>query len=233
MSILLDGLVLFILLLSVVVSYKKGLIRTLLSVVSFFVSFFVAGYLSKWLASFFFKNFLSKSINENIINKISEVMQNGGMNSAIEKINQIIPDWITNNLLNGQKVPQTSINMLAQNNIEGAANSITTQVVEPIVTMLISIVLFFIIFILIKLIFRFIFKFSRVFDRIPVVGLINGLLGGVFGVVRAALYLMLLSIIVWMVILLTSDQLQYLNTETVNNTSLFLLFYKLNPLVSL
>lgn len=233
MSVVLDGIVVFVLLMSVWMSYRRGLVKTIVSVVGYFLSFFVAEFLGQRLADFLFDNCLSKPINDRIVNTINNSLSAGGINRATYDLSHILPDWLAKGLLNGQTLPETTVNMLNQNNIEGAAGSITVQVVKPVVVVILSLSLFFIIFLVLRFLLHYIFKITGVIRKMPVVGTINGLLGGVLGVAKAALYLIMIAVLVWIIIIFTSDSLPYLNTDTVNNTNLFLLFYKLNPFMSL
>lgn len=230
-SVILDALVILVFIFSVVYSYKKGFLRTLLSVVSFFASWFVAGFLGRFLAQWVFDTFLRQPIQTNVANMIQQGLAQGGIQEAAQQLTNAVPDWLAGLLFNKQSAADAVGSLLTQQNVQSAAASITSQVVRPVAVVLLSGLAFAVLFFVCRLLFRWLYRLLGVFDRMPVIGAVNGLLGGVLGIVRGGMYLVLLGIAAWLIILLTGDTLQWLNTKSVQDSCLFLLFYRLNPLL--
>lgn len=63
-------------------------------------------------------------------------------------------------------------------------------------------------------------------DRIPVLGPVNAALGALLGVVQAGVVIYLLALAVEVVISLTADRLEWLNTGIVDATILFRRIYE-------
>lgn len=229
-SVILDAMVILVFLFSVVYSYKRGFLRTLLSVISFFVSWFVAGFLGRFLAQWVFDTFLRQPIQTNIAGLIQQGLTQGGIPEATQQLTQAVPDWLAKIFLSGQSASDAVGGLLAQQNVQSAAASITSQVVRPAAVILLSVFIFAVLFFICRLLFRCLYRLIGVFDRMPVIGTLNGLLGGVLGIVRGGMYLVLLGIVAWLIILLTGNSLTWLNATSINDSCLFYLFYRLNPL---
>lgn len=229
MSIILDALVILVLLLTVYLSYRKGFIRTLLSIVSYIISFAISLFLGKILANWIFSNFLFQRVSDGISKKIMEAVTASGTNFASVNVENIVPDWITNLFLGGKTPQGVASSYLLQNNVEGASAAITQQIIEPLVVAILTVVLFAIVFVILRLIIRIIYKLTGIIDRVPVVGLLNGLLGGFLGIFKSLIYLVFIGIGAWIVIVFTGNSLGWLNKDIIDSTYLFYLFYNVNP----
>ncbi len=112
------------------------------------------------------------------------------------------------------------------------ADTIAEAVVQPAMESLIGLILFLVVFSLVLAILRVVARVLKIVDHLPVVGRLNRFLGGVFGVLRALLMIILLVSFVQLLIWLSCDELRYLNTELIENTHIFHIFYTLHPLVT-
>ena len=61
----------------------------------------------------------------------------------------------------------------------------------------------------------------------PVIGFLDGFLGAVCGVLKAFIFLFIFAVICYVVVILTRDELKFLNSNIINSTYLFFLFYKI------
>ena len=106
-------------------------------------------------------------------------------------------------------------------------NAIETVVVKPIVVFLLQTVLCLLIFAVCAIIVKAIAAMFRKFYELPILGPINSILGGVIGIFEAAIVLFVLALAVSVVIALTSNELKWLNTNVIESTNLFRVFYDL------
>ena len=106
-----------------------------------------------------------------------------------------------------------------------AAKYIETNIVRnslmPIIKTLIFILVFTFTLIIVKMITRL---FSG-FNRIPIAGSINAFLGALLGLAQGLAVVLLIALVVHVLVVLTSDELIVINTQTIQNTYLFKLFY--------
>lgn len=227
--IILDAIVIFILIFSVIFSYRKGFLRSILSIASYVVSFFIANFIGKFISQLIFDNLLASSIQESISNTLYSSLSAGNLSNGLSELSNIVPDFLTSYLLGGKTVDDVAGVFIAQQNIYSAANAITTQIVRPSVILVMSLLLFFVLFILCKILFHYLYKLTGVLNKVPIIGMLNGLLGGLCGIVKAGIIIFIIAIISWVLILITKDQLNFLNTNIISDTHLFFVFYKINP----
>lgn len=229
-SIIIDAGVIFSFIITVYFAYRRGFFHTALHFISYFVSMFIAAMASGSLADWVFSTFLHKPIADNLVDKFTLALLNGSIESAFEEINGKIPAYFFDGLLRGRDPADVAQSYIASGNIEGAANAIANQIIGPIITAILSVVFFFIIFLICKLLFSKIYRTAGVVRSAPVVRLINGLAGGLLGVFEAVLFNVLFATIIYVIIFFTGNELSWLNNEIVEQTNLFVLFYRFNIL---
>lgn len=231
MPIIYDAVVVFVIISSVIFSYKKGFLRSILSLVSYCVSFFIANFLGRFVSQIIFDNFIKSNIEHDIFNTLSNSLNSGNMVNGINQISSIIPDWLTSYLIGDKTVDNVAGGFIAKNDLGAASSVIADQIFRPYIIMIISIIAFFILFAAVKLLFRYVYMLTSVVERMPVIGTLNGLLGGLCGVVKAGILLFIIAVIAFVLILLTKNEMSWINTGIINETHLFFMFYKFIPFI--
>lgn len=230
-AIILDAIVIFTFIVTVYFAYRRGFLHTVLRLISYLVSLFVASMASSALADWIFEHWIRPVVVSHLTEKFTAALAQGTMDTVIQEINDKIPNYFSHSLLEGKNIMDAAQTYLSSQNVDGAVTVVTNQIVTPVIVSILSFFLFFLIFFLCKLIFRFIYRAAGVVWHIPVIHLINGLMGGLLGVFEAFLFNLLIAMVVYLVIFCTGDTLSWLNTEIVEQTSLFILFYRFNPLL--
>ena len=64
-------------------------------------------------------------------------------------------------------------------------------------------------------------------------GGVNSLLGGALGFFQGILVVYLLAVLLGLAVLLTNNQIPFVNEEVIQNTFIFKIFYNFNPFVNL
>lgn len=77
-----------------------------------------------------------------------------------------------------------------------------------------------------KRLFKELFFLTGFIKKIPIISSLDGLLGALFGVMEAAVFLIAAAFGCSIVIILTGNSLNFLNSEILNSTKLFFLFYR-------
>lgn len=231
MPIIYDAVVVFVIISSVIFSYKRGFLRSILSLVSYCVSFFIANFLGRFVSQIIFDNFIKANVEHDILNTLNNSLNSGSMINSVNKISSIIPDWLTSYLIGDKTVDDVAGGFIAKNDLNAASSAIANQIFRPYIIMIISIIAFFVLFAAVKLLFRYVYMLTRVVERMPVIGTLNGLLGGLCGVVKAGILLFILAIIAFVVILITKNEMSWINTGIINETHLFFMFYKFIPFI--
>ena len=89
------------------------------------------------------------------------------------------------------------------------------------------VILFLSIFSFFKVVKSYILKFTKFVRKMPVIGFLDGFLGAVCGVLKAFIFLFIFAVICYVIVILTRDELKFLNSNIINSTYLFFLFYKI------
>ena len=71
----------------------------------------------------------------------------------------------------------------------------------------------------------------RIARKMPAIGMLDGILGALCGVLKASIYLIIFSVLCFVLIIITRNELSFLNFEIINSTYLFFLFYKIAYLI--
>ena len=98
---------------------------------------------------------------------------------------------------------------------------------SPFSNYLIFWVLIFVLSVGFKRMFKKLFFLTGFIKKIPIVSQMDGLLGGIFGALEAAIFLVALAFGCFIIILITKNSLKFLNSEVIESTKLFFLFYKI------
>lgn len=226
-----DALVIFVIVYNVISSYKSGFIRSVLSIINYFISFLIAGFFGKFLSGLIFDGLIKSEVEKNLLNILNDSVASGDLFGGIDKISNLIPSWF-NFLVSDQKsISDVSKNFILQKDLSGAASAISNEFFRPYIIMIISSILFFILFAITRLLFKKIYRLNNIVQNIPVVGGVNNLLGGFCGVIKAGIILFIVAIIAFIIILVTKDEMDLLNSQIIDKTNLFFMFYKFIPFV--
>ena len=220
-SLIFDLILLAVLLVSAMASYRKGLLTALVQFAGRLFSLAGAWFVSRKGSPYLFENFLERSFVTRVQSTIS---QQGAVDltALVDKYAGFLPKSIQNSII--QSVSQT-----LDTGAPDVAQTIVTQVVEPLFTPIIAVVVFFIAFALCKLLVSFLSAVFTSFNHLPVLGGANRSLGFLFGLLTGMLDVCLVMCIVWAVMIVTSGQLPFLNEATLSTSFGYRLFSAINP----
>ena len=229
MPIIYDALVIFVIVYNVIFSYRSGFIRSVLSITNYFISFFIANFFGKFLSNLAFDGIIKSEVEKNLLNMLKDSAASGDLFGGIDKISSLIPSWFNFSAPNQETIGDVAQNFVLQNDLNAAASAISNQFFRPYITMITSSILFFALFIITRLLFKKIYRLNNIVEGIPIVGTINNLLGGFCGVIKAGIILFTIAIAAFIIILITNNEMNLLNSEIINETNLFFMFYKFIP----
>ena len=229
MNWVIDLIVLVLVFLIVFAAYKKGFLRSVLSLGGFLIASVFSFVFGKMIAEGIFDSMVRPWLTSMVE---SEVVAgtNNNLTAAVDNMYQNLPGYLSGPLdfLFGSKEQVLSNIQTAMNeNSAGLTDSIV-GLLKPMMVVLISILMVLILFLLCMFALRVIDKMLIQVRRIPVIGTFDGLLGGIVGIFQAVLWMVILVFLVKAVILLTSNGLAWLNDEVVDSTILFKWMYHLD-----
>ena len=219
MSLLLDALTILIILGAVWLSFRRGLVYSLIGFVGHILALIAAFQLSIPLGAFIYNHFLKDTLLRHAESYLSSM----SLSSLSSLFGQTIPNNISSAQLNSilSKAPASVTDSL----IQPAVQSIGMELGRGI-----AFVILFILFIIAVHIFE---RLAIGVSHIPVIGAVNRFGGAFFGLLKAFLLLFVICSI------LSAAQSSLvlvhfpLDSNTISSTYLFKYFYQSNPLNSI
>jgi ABC-type multidrug transport system fused ATPase/permease subunit len=111
---------------------------------------------------------------------------------------------------------------------ESLETVINDKLVKPVVTAPVRVLIFALLFAVVSIIVSIAAKTMRLVNQIPIIGRLNSFLGGVLGVVQAVIVLFIVCLSVSMIIAVTSNNIIFINTMTIDETLIFKYIYYLS-----
>lgn len=223
---IIDFIVLALIVVIIFAGYKKGFLRSILS---------LGGFLIATVFSFMFGRMIAEGIFDSMVKpwltSMVETQVVAGTNqslaAAVDNMYQNLPGYLSGPLdfLFGSKEQVMANIQSAMTENSATMTDSIVGLLKPMMVVLISILTVLILFLLCMFALRIIDKMLIQVRRIPVIGTFDGLLGGVVGVFQAILWMVVLVFLVKAVILLSSNGITWLNDKVVDSTILFKWLY--------
>ncbi len=221
-----DVLLIAIIIASVIIGYKKGAAKTILSAAAILVSAVVALFLSRILSQFIYDAFFREALES----KISTTLENsivGGVADAAVNVVSAIPGVI---------VGAMSFFGLSESSFENycefavseqgtaAAENIADKL-SPVVVGLISIVLAVVFFVVLSFILRLLIKPVQKIFKLPLIRTPNSLLGGVLGLVKGTVTVLLIAVLLRLAMPFIPASWTFLSQESIDKSYIFSFVY--------
>ncbi len=241
MPLLIDILLIAFTCLTVFFAYKKGFVRTVVSIVGYILAAVVAFGLSAIIAGPIFDHLIAPPVTETVQTSIDEqvdLSQLDGeqLNQQIDQIYDAMPEFLSAMMEETsdfrQELQATVGSISTQNASYEIASAIVNTGIRPVFVMLVRSVLFVILFAILMVVVGLLSRMLKTVNHIPVLGKMNAVLGGVLGVLKAAFWLYAIAVVIYIFVDLTAGQNGVINNEVIEQTYIFNIFYKYNPLLS-
>lgn len=106
-----------------------------------------------------------------------------------------------------------------------AAEDICNVVVRPLAINVIKLILFILVYMIVRVAVGLVGKLLKCVNSIPIAGTANKLFGGIVGFVQGTVTVFLIALIMKVIISISSAEMLFINTETINKTHIFRIFY--------
>lgn len=230
MSLALDFGVIIIVIITVIVCFKRGFAKTVLGFLSNIISVVGAFVLGTSLSDLIY----SGLIRDNIIDSLSSSINSNlsaSTSTAGEQTNGL-PDYVSA-ILNLFGYSTDTVNKNIDTMIETQSNNIATVVesaIGPVITAIISFFLVIILFVILRFITAKISKLIAGVMEIPVLHTVNRLLGGLVGILDGLVIVYFLTAMVIIIVpIVTGGAITYFDFGVMaEDTMLFKLFYDYN-----
>lgn len=200
---------------------QKGFLAGLIQFLGNLLGLVGAALLSPRVADWIFATFFKGGLTTQIQTTIS---QQGTVDLAalVDKYAGFLPDAMEQSLVQ-------SATDLMNSGAPDLAHSLVTELIQPLVTPLITVVVFFVCFAVCKMLVSFLAAVLTNLNRVPLVGGVNQLFGFFMGLLAGAMDVFLVVCGVWAVVVITGNNLSWLNQTVLQDSVAFSLFSSFNP----
>ena len=226
MNWIIDLVVLALIVLAVVKAYKKGFLRSVLSLGGFLLAFIVSFTLGRALSEGIFdamvRPWLTSTVETQVVAGTNE-----SLTAAVNNMYENLPGFLSGPLdfLFGSKDQMiANIQSTMNANSFGLTESIV-EILKPMMVALIGILVIIVLMILCMIVLKIIDRVLIRVRHLPLIGTCDGILGAIVGVFQAILWMVFLVFLVKAVILLSSNGISWLNDSVIESTTLFRWLY--------
>ena len=200
---------------------QKGFLAGLIQFLGNLLGLVGAALLSPRVADWIFATFFKGGLTTQIQTTIS---QQGTVDLAalVDKYAGFLPDAMEQSLVQ-------SATDLMNSGAPDLAHSLVTELIQPLVTPLITVVVFFVCFAVCKMLVSFLAAVLTNLNRMPLVGGVNQFFGFFMGLLAGAMDVFLVVCGVWAVVVITGNNLSWLNQTVLQDSVAFSLFSSFNP----
>jgi len=224
-SMIMDGILLLVLLVSAVRAYNDGFFTAVIRLCGTLGSLFAGFYVADNYAAVIFKDYLRDSFIQRSFNYLQQTSRNIDIKTAISSV---IGNWPQDFL---DTVLHKAEELLAQviNPDMESAVYLVDEFIAPVVVAVISALLFIVCFTAVKVICGMLAKMFRSVNKVPVLGFANRLAGFVAGIAIGGVNIILLSFLFSIIVIITGDSLSFLNAEIISRSRILAMTGVVNP----
>lgn len=222
MSIILDLIALAIIVITVLISAKRGFVRTAVELVGFIAAVFISFTISTPLANTTY----DKIIEPSIVSSVASVADTAANNSseAVDSFWNEMPEWVKSGIEKAGISKESldgSITANIGNGVTSAAESASQSVIKPAVTSTLALVYQVISLIILLIIVKPIAKLINKLFSFSLVGKVNSLLGGVVGVFKGIIYAAVFCLLITLIVSFTSNGFLIFTNEAIEQSLFF------------
>lgn len=181
---------------------------------------------ANWVAKAFTPTLFQWLFGGSLVQGISDAISSGGdgVVQILDRYSRFIP----------QQIQETILEQVGQSAQEAAGETaarIVSQLIEPLLGPILNMVVFLAVYLILRLVVVMVINLLRVANHIPVVGEANRALGLVLGVLAGVVDVFLLMCLLWGIVAITNNQLEWLNYGLLEHSWAYTLFTQVNPFI--
>ena len=207
-----DAVFFIVIFLFFIISYRNGLLYSVVSLFKVLGSAVLSGYISNRYSYNIYERFMKDSLIKKVSEKLSD-FNNGLINTfGNDAIGKAISEYL------GKTALGSDVNSISEMIIEGG--------LQDTIVGGIKLIIFVIVFLIMILTLSWIQSILLHTNEVPVLGFLNRLLGGIFGVLMGIVILYIMSMLIYV---LLDYGASFLSEDDILSSHLFSYIYKLNP----
>lgn len=235
MWIILDLIVIAIVLIYVLISAKRGFVRTLIELVGFGLSIYLAFLIGGVVANGVYDAVIEPTIVDTIVEEVDGTAS-GSVNAAIDAVWANVPDSVVQTANHLGITPASVKNSIDAATLDTSADvrqvalevtdAVARPVIVPLIKTLVALLLFIVLLFVVKLLARII---NRVFS-LPLIGGLNRILGGILGFAKGVIVATVICILLSTAVAITANGFLFFTAENIEKTALFQILAGFSPL---
>ena len=232
MNIILDLIVVAIIALTVILSVKRGFVRSAVELAGFVLAVVLAFNLGPVLADTTYESVIREPVAKTVAGSLDSAVGEQ-VTSLSDKVWSGIPSFITSNAEKfgiTRDVMDSSLNAVTSNNTADIALELTDKVVKPVAVAGLKVVYGFLIFIILAILAKILAKPINKLFSISFVGTLNRLLGAVLGLGKGIVYAILFCAIISIIVIFTDSGFLIFTKENIEASTVFKWLCELNPI---
>ncbi len=232
MGIVLDLIILAIIAISILISIKRGFVKTAIELVGFGLAVYVAFNFGPALSNVTYEKVIRNSVATTISKTITDTAEQTSAQVG-DEVWEKLPGFVKKNSEKfgvSKEQMQSQINITDNLDTMTFSENITDSVVKPIATTAMNFIYGIILFILIALLTKFLAKPINKLFSISFVGSINKFLGAIIGLGKGAIFAVIFCAVISAVVVFTKSGFLIFTRENIETSTLFKLLCKINPI---
>lgn len=232
MGYILDLIVVAIIVIAILISRKRGFVRTAVELVGFVLAVYLAFSVGPMLSETTYDKAVKPAVTETI-----ESTLNDTINTTTENISNAVwdamPSFVSKNADKfgvSENSLSENFNLTSEESIAKTAENISAKVVAPVVVKALSIVYGLIIFIIVAVLAKILAKPINKLFSISFIGSINKLLGSILGAGKGVIFAVIFCAVISSIVVFTKSGFLIFTRESIEASTLFELLCKINPI---
>ncbi len=220
MNIVIDLIVSAIIVLCVILTAKRGFVKSVIGIAGFALAIILSLTLSTPISTFTYDKFISPGVESSI-----EASVKNNINSDVKKITDnvwnTLPKYVKNTANDMGINKNTVQNSVAHGNTaHETAVAVNRNAVRPVAVFVIKLLVSVILFIILSIIFKFVANFINKIFSFSIVGKANRLLGGILGLVKGVIYAIIFILLINFIVTVTGGFWLF-TPNAISNTVIF------------
>lgn len=223
MSIILDLIVLAIIVITVLISAKRGFVRTLIELVGFIAAVFISFTISTPLANTTYDKIIEPSIISTVTSAVDTAADNSAA-AAVDSFWNEMPGWIKGGIEKAGISKDSlggSITENIGNGVQAAVESTSQSVIKPAVTGSLALIYQVILLIILLALVKPLAKLINKLFSFSVIGTANRVLGGVVGVPKGIIYAVAFCLLITLAVSFTQNGFLIFTGEAMEKSLFF------------
>ncbi|MFA9380604.1 MAG: CvpA family protein [Acetanaerobacterium sp.] len=230
-SLIIDIVFAGILVICILVAWRKGFVQTILSFFGFIAAALISMYSCAQVSMQVYKNLIEQPLYESIYKKVLTLVPTGEIINNVENIGDVLPGMVKTLFDLAATQANQRIGETLSGTAEMVSHTVLDSLVAPLVMALLNLVIFFVLFgVLMVIVNILVTVVGKVFE-LPVLGSINHFFGAVIGVVNGVLVCMVAATLLTLFATVTANASSGVNTTTLEATYIASIFIRYNPIL--